>query len=190
MCLILCQLKVWVSPLGLWSSLESNDRHIICYFIELKQKINTPPASISLAICRWCDICIFNVRNKDVVVVVVVVVWNLLRESANQLSHPRTERTMSVMLYKARSNQSSRKQRCMKTLGECWEFMTDTQVALSERSLTSRPCSLGAHSLIETTTVSSSNSLMAFLGWEWNPETLCENTRRNKPHRNRWDTHQ
>ena len=26
------------------------------------------------AICRWCDICIFNVRNKDVVVVVVVVV--------------------------------------------------------------------------------------------------------------------
>ena len=27
--------------------------------------------SISLAICRWCDICIFNVRNKDVVVVVV-----------------------------------------------------------------------------------------------------------------------
>ena len=32
----------------------------------------TPPASISLAICWWCDICIFNVRNKDVVVVVVV----------------------------------------------------------------------------------------------------------------------
>ena len=31
---------------------------------------NTPPASISLAICRWCDICIFNGRNKDVVVVV------------------------------------------------------------------------------------------------------------------------
>ena len=30
--------------------------------------------SISLAICRWCDICIFTVRNKDVVVVVVVVV--------------------------------------------------------------------------------------------------------------------
>ena len=36
--------------------------------------VYTPPASISLAICRWCDICIFNVRNKDVVVVVVVVV--------------------------------------------------------------------------------------------------------------------
>ena len=35
--------------------------------------VYTPPASISLAICRWCDICIFNVRNKDVVVVVVVV---------------------------------------------------------------------------------------------------------------------
>ena len=68
------------------------------------------------------------------------------------------------MLYKARSNQSSRKQRCMKTLGECWEFMTDTQVALSERSSTPRPCSLGAHSLIETTTVSSSNSLMC-LSW-------------------------
>ena len=30
-------------------------------------------ATISLAICRWCDIYIFNVRNKDVVVVVVVV---------------------------------------------------------------------------------------------------------------------
>ena len=29
-----------------------------------------------LAICRWCDICIFNVRNKDVVVVVVVaILW-------------------------------------------------------------------------------------------------------------------
>ena len=35
--------------------------------------VYTPPASISLAICRWCDICIFNVRNNDVVVVVVVV---------------------------------------------------------------------------------------------------------------------
>ena len=35
--------------------------------------VYTPPASNSLAICRWCDICIFNVRNKDVVVVVVVV---------------------------------------------------------------------------------------------------------------------
>lgn len=33
--------------------------------------VYTPPASISLAICRWCDICIFNIRNKDVVVVVV-----------------------------------------------------------------------------------------------------------------------
>ena len=32
--------------------------------------VYTPPASISLAICRWCDICIFNIRNKDVVVVV------------------------------------------------------------------------------------------------------------------------
>ena len=32
--------------------------------------VYTPPASISLAICRWYDICIFNVRNKDVVVVV------------------------------------------------------------------------------------------------------------------------
>ena len=32
-------------------------------------QVTTPPASISLAICRWCDICIFNVRNKDVVVV-------------------------------------------------------------------------------------------------------------------------
>ena len=32
--------------------------------------VYTPPASNSLAICRWCDICIFNVRNKDVVVVV------------------------------------------------------------------------------------------------------------------------
>lgn len=31
--------------------------------------VYTPPASISLAICRWCDICIFNIRNKDVVVV-------------------------------------------------------------------------------------------------------------------------
>ena len=30
-------------------------------------------ATISVAICRWCDICIFNVRNKDDVVVVVVV---------------------------------------------------------------------------------------------------------------------
>ena len=30
--------------------------------------VYTPPASISLAICRWCDICIFNIRNKDVVV--------------------------------------------------------------------------------------------------------------------------
>ena len=85
-------------------------------------------------------------------------VWNLLRESDNQLSHPWTERTMSVMLCKARSNQSFCKQRCMKRLGECWEFMTDTQVALSERSSTPRPFSLGAHSLIETTTVSSSNS--------------------------------
>ena len=36
------------------------------------EAVYTPPASISLAICRWCDICIFNVRNKDVVVVVVV----------------------------------------------------------------------------------------------------------------------
>ena len=27
------------------------------------------PPECSLAICRWCDICIFNVRNKDVVVV-------------------------------------------------------------------------------------------------------------------------
>ena len=36
--------------------------------------VYTSPASISLAICRWCDICIFNVRNKDVVLVVVVVV--------------------------------------------------------------------------------------------------------------------
>ena len=36
--------------------------------------VYTPPASISLAICRWCDICIFNVKKKDVVVVVVVVV--------------------------------------------------------------------------------------------------------------------
>ena len=35
--------------------------------------VHTPPALISFAICRWCDICIFNVRNKDVVVVVVVV---------------------------------------------------------------------------------------------------------------------
>ena len=34
--------------------------------------VYTPPASISLAICRWCDICILNIRNKDVVVVVVV----------------------------------------------------------------------------------------------------------------------
>ena len=34
--------------------------------------VYTTAASISLAICRWCDICIFNVRNKDVVVVVVV----------------------------------------------------------------------------------------------------------------------
>ena len=33
--------------------------------------VHTSPASISLAICRWCDICTFNVRNKDVVVVVV-----------------------------------------------------------------------------------------------------------------------
>ena len=87
-------------------------------------------------------------------------VWNLLRESVRQLSHPRTERTMSLMLYNARSNQSSRKQRCMKTLDELWEFMTDTKVALSERSSTPRPCSLGAHSLIEIATVSSSSSLM------------------------------
>ena len=29
--------------------------------------------SISLAICRWCDICIFNIRNEDVVVVVVII---------------------------------------------------------------------------------------------------------------------
>ena len=29
-------------------------------------------SQICLAICRWCDICIFKVRNKDVVVVVVV----------------------------------------------------------------------------------------------------------------------
>ena len=36
--------------------------------------VYTSPASISLAICRWCDIYIFNVRNKDVVVVAVVVV--------------------------------------------------------------------------------------------------------------------
>ena len=35
--------------------------------------VYTPPASISLVIGRWCDICIFNVRSKDVVVVVVLV---------------------------------------------------------------------------------------------------------------------
>ena len=117
-------------------------------------------------------------------------VWNLLRESANQLSHPQTERTRSLMLYKARSNQSSRKQRCMKTLVECWEFMTDTQVALLERSSTPRPCSLGAHSLIEITTVSSSSRWCADLGLEWNPETLYENTPRSRPPRNRWDMRQ
>ena len=33
--------------------------------------VYTPPVSISLAICRRCDTCIFNVRNKYVVVVVV-----------------------------------------------------------------------------------------------------------------------
>ena len=42
----------------------------VCF--NLTAVLQTPPALISFAICRWCDICIFNVRNKDVVVVVVV----------------------------------------------------------------------------------------------------------------------
>ena len=42
----------------------------------------TPPASISLAICRWCDICIFNIRNEDVVVVVVVIIQKDKRKIA------------------------------------------------------------------------------------------------------------
>ena len=43
-------------------------------YIQGQRLFIPPPASISLAICRWCDICIFNEGNKDVVVVVVVVV--------------------------------------------------------------------------------------------------------------------
>ena len=40
---------------------------LLVYFLK---QIGKTLALISFAICRWCDICIFNVRNKDVVVVV------------------------------------------------------------------------------------------------------------------------
>ena len=49
--------------------------------------VYTPPASTSLAICRWCDICIFNIRNKDVVVVVVICIPRSLNMS-RELSIP------------------------------------------------------------------------------------------------------
>ena len=52
----------------------------ICNKSNLTLTIYTPPASISLAICRWCDICIFNVRNKDLVVVVVVEPIKVIHE--------------------------------------------------------------------------------------------------------------
>ena len=44
--------------------------------------VYTPPASISLAICRWCDICIFHIRNEDVVVVVAISYTNKLECSS------------------------------------------------------------------------------------------------------------
>ena len=43
------------------------------FVINLKPSTHHLPR-LALLFSRWCDICIFNVRNKDVVVVVVVVV--------------------------------------------------------------------------------------------------------------------
>ena len=87
-------------------------------------------------------------------------VWNLLNESASQLSQPRTWRTTSWMLNKARSSQSSRRHCCMKRLVEYCELMTETQVELSESSSTLRPSSLRDHNFMAITTVRSSSSLM------------------------------
>ena len=42
------------------------------FVINLKPSTHHLPRLALLLICRWCDICIFNVRNKDVVVVVVL----------------------------------------------------------------------------------------------------------------------
>ena len=71
--------------------------------------VYTPPASISFAICRWCDICIFNERNKDVVVVVpmdtfvstektrVWLLWQWKWKARNLLVHHKfSDRLMKI----------------------------------------------------------------------------------------------
>ena len=64
-------LRCLLGFLALWGQKPcGGNKYALTIVINLKPSSHHLPRLISLAICRWCDICIFNVRNKDVVVVV------------------------------------------------------------------------------------------------------------------------